>query len=121
MDGRSYIYSQYYKSTKFLEDDKKPEIYLFYNPDLQRFVDELDYPYLHKIVYPKPSVYKNFIKSFLTQKNTFVDGLIEQYKLDTIFPLHDYPVKSSKNAKLISWYADLQQMHYPKFFHTLKD
>lgn len=108
------------KVLNFLEDDKKPEIYLFYNPDLQRFVDELDYPYLHKIVYPKPSVYKNFIKSFLTQKNTFVDGLIEQYKLDTIFPLHDYPVKTSTNAKLISWYADLQQMHYPQFFSYFK-
>lgn len=108
------------KVLNFLEDDKKPEIYLFYNPDLQRFVDELDYPYLHKIVYPKPSVYKNFIKSFLTQKNTFVDGLIEQYKLDSIFPLHDYPVKTRTNAKLISWYADLQQMHYPNFFSYFK-
>jgi len=108
------------KTLNFLEDEKKPEIYLFYNPNLQRFVDELDYPYLHKIAQPYPSVYKNFIKSFLTQKNTFVDGLIQQYGLNTIFPLHDYPVKSSTDCKLISWYADLQQMHYPQFFSYFK-
>jgi glycosyltransferase involved in cell wall biosynthesis len=119
MGGVIYILNVV-KVLSFLKDEDMPEIFLFYNPNLQRFVDELDYPYLHKIVRPYPSVYKNFIKSFLTQKNTFVEGLIKEYQLNTIFPLHDYPVKTRLNCKLISWYADLQQEHYPQFFSYFK-
>jgi len=119
MGGVIYILN-IVKVLNFLKDEDKPEIFLFYNSNLQRFVNEINYPYLHTIERPYPSVYKNFIKSFLTQKNTFVDGLINQYKLDTVFPLHDYPVKTKSKAKLISWYADLQQMHYPNFFSYSK-
>ena len=42
------------------------------------------------------------------------------YKLDAIFPMHDYPVKSKLDAKLVSWYADLQHMYYPQFFTKRK-
>ncbi len=108
------------KVLNFLKDEDKPEIFLFYNSNLQRFVDELDYPYLHKVARPYPSVYKTFIKSFLFRKNLFVDSLISGYKLETIFPLHDYPVKSKSDCKLISWYADLQHQHYPNFFSYAK-
>lgn len=108
------------KVLNFLEDEDKPIVYVFYNPNLKRFVDEIDYPYMEKIERQYPSVYKEFFKSLLTRKNTFVHDLITQYKLDTIFPLHDFPVRSKLDCKLISWYADLQHMHYPHFFTALK-
>lgn len=119
MGGVIYILN-IVKVLNFLKDEDKPELFLFYNSNLQRFVDELDYPYLHKIERPYPSVYSTFIKSFLLQKNLFVDSLISEYKLNTIFPLHDYPVQSKTNCKLISWFADLQHLHYPSFFSYIK-
>jgi glycosyltransferase involved in cell wall biosynthesis len=108
------------KVLSFLKEEEQPEVYLFYNPNLQRFVNEIDYPHLHAIEHPYPSVYKTFLKSLFTGKNQFVEPLIEQYQLDAVYPLHDYPVKSKSKAKLISWYADLQHMHYPQFFSKLK-
>ena len=108
------------KVLNFLEDGEKPVVFVFYNPNLQRFVDEIDYPYLQKISWPYPSVYKQFLQSLLTRKNTFVHNIITQYKLDTVFPLHDFPVRSALDCKLISWYADLQHLHYPHFFSAAK-
>lgn len=119
MGGVIYIVNLI-KALDFLADEDKPEIYLFYKPELQRFVDELNYPYLHKIIRPYPKVNTTFLKSILTQKNLFVDDIIDQYQLDSIFPLHDYPVRSKKKCKLISWYADLQHKHYPQFFSWVK-
>lgn len=108
------------KVLNFLEDAEKPMVYLFYNPNLRRFVDEIDYPYIEKIVWPYPSVYKNFLKSLLLRKNTFVEGIINEYRLETLFPLHDFPVRTKLNCKMISWYADLQHMYYPQFFSVAK-
>jgi glycosyltransferase involved in cell wall biosynthesis len=108
------------KVLNFLEDGEKPRIFIFYNPDLQRFVDEIDYPYIEKIVRPYPSVYKYFWKSLYSRKNMFIDDIVTEHKLDSVFPLHDFPVRSKLDAKLISWYADLQHMHYPHFFSRAK-
>ncbi len=108
------------KVLDFLDDKDKPMIYLFYNPNLQRFVDEINYPYIEKIEWIYPSVYKNFLKSLVIRKNTFVEEIITKYQLNSIFPLHDFPVESSLNCKLISWYADLQHMYYPQFFSKAK-
>ena len=108
------------KVLDFLQDEDKPEIFLIFNSNLKRFVDELNYPYLHKIERNYPPVYSTFVKSILLRKNLFVDDLINQYKLETIFPLHDFPVKSKPNCKLISWFADLQHLHYPSFFSYTK-
>lgn len=108
------------KVLNFLDDKDKPMIYLFYNPNLQRFVNEIDYPYIEKIEWPYPSVYKNFLKSLLVRKNTFVEGIIKYYELDTLFPLHDFPVRTKLDCKMISWYADLQHLYYPEFFSLSK-
>jgi uracil DNA glycosylase len=75
MGGVIYILN-IVKVLNFLKDEDKPEIFLFYNSNLQRFVDELDYPYLHKIERPYPSVYSTFIKSFLFKKKLFLYDLI---------------------------------------------
>lgn len=104
----------------FLEDKDKPEVLVFYNPILKKYVDEIDYPYLKLVPHNFPSIYKGYIDSFLNNKNTFVHDLVVDNKLDAIFPMHDYPVKSKLDAKLVSWYADLQHLYYPQFFTKKK-
>jgi len=108
------------KALDHLESDDKPIIFVFYNPNLKRFVDEIDYPFITKIERQYPSVYKEFFNSLLKRMNTFVHEIITDYNLDAVFPLHDYPVKSKLDAKIISWYADLQHKHYPEFFTWVK-
>lgn len=108
------------KALDHLESEDKPVIFLFYNPNLERFVDEIDYPFLNRIPRQYPSVYKTFLQSFAKGKNMFVHDLIVDYALDAVFPLHDYPVKSKLDAKIVSWYADLQHKYYPEFFTRIK-
>ncbi|WP_264522036.1 glycosyltransferase family 4 protein [Flavobacterium sp. N1994] len=108
------------KTLNFLDDKHKPHVLVFYNPTLKKYIDEIDYPYLQLVPYYFPSIYKGYIDSFLKNKNTFVHDLVVNHKLDAIFPMHDYPVKSKLDAKLVSWYADLQHMYYPQFFTKRK-
>jgi glycosyltransferase involved in cell wall biosynthesis len=100
----------------FLEDSKKPEIYLFYRCDLRKFLSEIKYPYLNAIEWNFPSPGKGYLKSFLIRKNIFVTEILSKYNLDTIFPVHDFPVKYKGRVKLVAWCADLQHKHYPGFF-----
>ena len=104
----------------FLDDKDKPTVVILYNPTLKKYVDEIKYPYLELIPHNFPSIYKGYIDSFLKNKNIFVHDLVVNHKLDAIFPMHDYPVKSKLDAKLVSWYADLQHMYYPQFFTKRK-
>ena len=104
----------------FLDDKDKPTVVVLYNPSLKKYVDEIDYPYLELVPHNFSSIYKGYIDSFLKNKNTFVHDLVVNHKLDAIFPMHDYPVKSKLDAKLVSWYADLQHMYYPQFFTKRK-
>lgn len=104
----------------FLEDKDKPKVVVFYNPGLKKYVDEIEYPYIEKVSHDFPSIYEGYIKSWLKNKNVFVDDLVKNYKLNAIFPMHDYPVKSKSDAKLVSWYADLQHLYYPGFFTKRK-
>lgn len=104
----------------FLDDKDKPTVVILYNPTLKKYVDEINYPYLELVPHNFSSIYKGYINSFLKNKNIFVHDLVINYKLDAIFPMHDYPVKSKLDAKLVSWYADLQHLYYPKFFTKRK-
>ena len=100
----------------FLEEKDKPTVIVFYNPNLKKHVDEISYPYLQIVPHNFPVIHKGYIQSFLKNKNVFVDDFVSNHNLDAIFPMHDYPVKSKSEAKLVSWYADLQHMYYPHFF-----
>ncbi|MDI1318537.1 glycosyltransferase family 1 protein [Flavobacterium sp.] len=108
------------KTLNFLDEKDKPVIVIIYNPNLQKYVAEIDYPYLELVEHSFSSIYKGYIDSILKNKNIFVHDLVINHKLDAIFPMHDYPVKSKLDAKLVSWYADLQHMHYPQFFTKRK-
>jgi len=105
----------------FLDDEEKPDIRLFYRPDLKKFVEQVKYPYLKTIEWDFPPIVKGNILSWVNGKNMFVDRILKQYNdLDSLFPLQDYPVKTKSEVKLVGWYADLQHKYYPGFFSKRK-
>ena len=101
-----------------LEDRDKPKVYLFYSPELEQFLDEFRYPYLTLISHKFPSLVPGFLRSWFSGKNIFVDDIVKQYSLNAVYPVKNYPVRSSTNAKIVAWYADLQHKYYPEFFST---
>jgi glycosyltransferase involved in cell wall biosynthesis len=119
MGGIIYIINLV-KMLNFLNDDEKPEIFLFYRPDLDRFLSDFTYPYLRPVEWNFPTIVKGNIKSLLLRKNVFVEEILSTYLVDAIFPMHDFPVRSKANVKLISWWADLQHKHYPEFFSKMQ-
>lgn len=108
------------KTLDFLDDRDKPEIFLFYRPGLENFLDKFDYPYLRPVEWVFPSPLKGAMKSWLLRKNLFIDGILKLYPLDVVYPLQDYPVRTSTPTKLISWNADFQYKYYPEFFTRMQ-
>lgn len=108
------------KVLKFLDDQDQPQVYAVYKPILKKYLDQIDYPYLEKIEWNFPDIYRGYLMSWIHGKNIFVDELVRSYELSAVFPMHDYPIKSKLNAKLVCWYADLQHMYYPQFFSKTK-
>lgn len=119
MGGIIYILNLI-RTLDFLDDKDKPEIFLFYRPDLKPFADKIKYPHLYLISWEYPTPIKGYLQSWLIHKNMFVSGILEKYDLDGLYPLHDYPVKTKSNTRLVSWYADLQHEYYPEFFSKRK-
>lgn len=119
MGGIIYILNLI-KTLDFLDEDEKPDIFLFYRPELKKFVDQVSYPYMESIPWEFPSVYSGFVRSWLTGKNQFIDPIIKKYDLDGLYPLHDYPVRTRSSTKLVCWYADLQHLYLPEFFSRRK-
>lgn len=119
MGGIIYILNLI-RTLDFLDDNEKPEILLFYRPDLKPFAYKINYPYMKTVSWNFPTVAKGYLKSWLTQKNIFVSEILSGYELDGLYPLHDYPVRTRSNTKLVSWYADLQHEYYPEFFTRRK-
>jgi len=104
----------------FLDEDEKPEVFLFYRSDLKKYLDNISYPYLASVGWSFPAIYKGYLKSLITGENMFISGMIRQYDLDALFPVHDLPIRTKTRTKLISWYADLQHKYYPEFFTRKK-
>ena len=115
MGGIVYI-NNLIKILDFLNDDDKPEIVVFYRAELRKYTDQFDYPYMNLIEWDFPSVYKGYIRSWILQKNVFVDDILKNYNLDGLYPLHDYPVRTITDTRIVSWYADLQHGYYPEYF-----
>lgn len=108
------------KMLNFLDDNKKPELYIFYRSDLRSFIDEISYPLLRTFEWSFPSIYLGYFQSWVLRKNSFVNKILKQFDLDILYPLLDFPVKLRSNTKLPCWYADLQHKHYPSFFSRRK-
>lgn len=119
MGGVVYIVNLI-KILDFLNDDQKPELVIFYRAELKQYAEQINYPYLSITQWDFPSVYKGYIRSWILRKNMFVDRILTNYNLDGLYPLHDYPVRTTSGTKIVSWYADLQHVHYPEFFTRRK-
>ncbi len=119
MGGIIYIIN-IINTLNFLDDEDKPEIFLFYRPDLKRFIDEMEYPYLNPVEWNFPPLAKGTVKSILLRKNLFIADILTRFNLDTVYPLQDYPVRTKTKTKLVSWCADFQHRHYPEFFSTFQ-
>jgi len=119
MGGIIYVANSI-KILNFLEDKDKPEVYIFYPENIKEIIDEIDYPYLNKILWKFPSIPKTFIKSIIIRKNLFVKDIIDKYSLEALYPMHYFPVKEKQDVKLMSWFADLQFKYYPEFFTKRK-
>ena len=104
----------------FLDEEDKPEITLFYRPDLKKYVDGIEYPYFRPIEWLFPSIGMGYVKSWLSCKNIFINNILQKFDLDGLYPMHDYPVKIKSKTKQVSWYADLQHEYYPEFFTKRK-
>ena len=115
MGGIMYIINLV-KTLNFLDDDDKPEVYLFYRPELKKYLPDFNYPYIHFIESENTPIIKGFIESWMKRKNVFIDDNIEKYSLDAIYPVRNFPIKNKTNAKVVAWYADLQHKYYPEFF-----
>ena len=116
MGGIIYIIN-IVKTLNFLDDEEKPEITLFYKPNLSKFLGEFDdYPYLTKVEYDYPDLIKGNIKSWVLRKNIFIEDILKKHTLDVVYPFQDFPVRIKTNVKLVSWFADFQYKYYPEFF-----
>jgi len=115
MGGVTYILNLV-KTLNYLEDKDRPQIYFFYTEELEKYISEIEYPYIQFIKKTSPSIIKGFVLSWVQRKNMFVDNLIQDYSLDAIYPNRNYPVKNRTKAKVVAWYADLQHKYYPEFF-----
>ena len=118
--GGVYYILNIIRSLNYLENDtEKPEVYLFYNPELENHVREVNYPYLKSIAWNFESLPRHYAISLLKQCNHNIDRITKEFDLDALFPVRDLLFKSKKRAerpKLISWYPDLQHKFYPDFF-----
>lgn len=118
MGGLIYIVNLI-NALNFLADEDKPEIIVFYIPELEELTKEMQYPYLKLMPWEFKEIYKGYYNSWLKRKNVFVDDLINDFELDGIYPVNDRPVKSSKkinnSTKIVAWIPDLQHKFYPHF------
>jgi glycosyltransferase involved in cell wall biosynthesis len=115
MGGIIYIINLV-KTLNYLDDQDKPEIFLFYRTDLSEFIKEMNYEYLTPIEWQFPNLIVGNIKSLIIRKNIFIEKILKNYNLDVVYPLQDYPVKTKTDVKLISWCADFQHKYFPQFF-----
>lgn len=107
------------KTLNFLDDEKMPEVIVFYRPDLKEHVHGISYPYLTLQEWDFPSVLTGSLHSWLKGRNMFYDALIRTEQVDVLYPAWDFPVRNRTGVKIIAWYADLQHKYYPVFFTNL--
>lgn len=105
-------------SLNFLEEQAQPEVIVFYNPNLEEFLKDMKYAHIKFVPWNFPGFYKGYLTTWLTRKNIFVEDMIEEFKLDGIYPVNDRPIAGSKRikAKIIAWLPDVQHKFYPHFF-----
>ena len=122
MGGIIYIINLV-NSLEYLDDDKKPDVWLFYDEDLAEFLPQFTYSRLTRVPHQFPGFVLGYLLSLLQQRNIFVDRLAREYKLQGIYPLNDWPVSGERmlwrGTRVVAWIPDLQHKFFPQFFHPL--
>lgn len=102
-----------------LDDAEQPDVIVFYNPTLKRFLGDITYGRTRFQEWHFPGYAKGYLLSWLTGKNQFLEGLIRDIPVDGIYPFNDLPVRERKGGpRIVSWFPDLQHRFYPGFFST---
>ena len=108
----------------FLEEEDKPEVIVFYNPNLSEFLKDFRYPYLKVVQWNFYGFAEGYFRSWVSGKNAFVEEIIQKYKPDGIYPLNDWPVSGrqalARGTRIVAWIPDLQHKFYPQFFNPLR-
>ncbi|MES2778082.1 MAG: glycosyltransferase family 1 protein [Bacteroidota bacterium] len=101
-----------------LPDTEKPMLLLVYNDISKQWAEHIDYPYLELSYQPVESVYKKYIKSYLTRTNQFIKDLIVRHDLDVVYPFNDYvgKIKTNVTCRYVAWFPDFQHKFYPAYF-----
>ena len=101
-----------------LPDQEKPMLLLVYNDISKQWAEHINYPYLQLSHQPVESVYKKYIRSYITGTNQFIKDLIVRYDLDVVYPFNDYAgrIKSNGRCRLVAWFPDFQHKFFPAYF-----
>ncbi len=119
--GGIYYYISIIKAISYLPINKQPKIYLFFSPEYESFIKDLDFPFLSKVKLDYSShkdILKKFLFSVIKGKNLFYEPISKKFELDGIYAINDYPIKEKINSNLIvaAWIPDLQHAFFPEFF-----
>ena len=125
--GSNWLGGVYYlvnlvNSFNYLSDEEQKNIsfVVFYNDVSERFAKLFSYPYTELVKIETLDAKKAFLKSMVLRKNYFITNEIRDAKLDGLYPFNDFPASTDIDAKLVSWYPDLQHRFYPEYFEKLK-
>ena len=117
--GGIYYILNIIKSLDYLEDEEKPELVLFYDDNSEPFLKQIKYPYQKTVKIDFQNQSKDYIKSWLSRKDFFLERLLQE-KLDGLFPVNDMPVSTDhKETKVVSWFPDLQHKFHPEYFSRI--
>ena len=119
--GGLYYIHNIIRSLLELPEEKKP--YLLIIPDWKtpiEYITTHGYPYADIFSLSEHTLFKRAYNKFyktLTSKNLFYDWMTESYRLDWLYPFHDFrPELDSVNEKKISWIYDFQHKLLPELF-----
>jgi glycosyltransferase involved in cell wall biosynthesis len=123
--SRNWLGGVYYivnlvNALNHLDEDDKPELFLFHSEELKDFIPQIRYTKLNVVPWDFPSPLQGYAMSWIRQKNWFSNDLALQYRLDGIYPEWNQPIHFSRAysrpLRSVSWFADLQHKYFPEFF-----
>ena len=120
--GGSYYILNLICALNYLEDSKKPEIYILSSPEDFKKVQTTNYPYLYHFIeseHIQPiNVSQRIINKLswtIFKKDIYIPQIID---IDAVFPI-SWEIKLPINPdKLIYWIPDFQEKYFPVNFDT---
>lgn len=109
-------------SLDLLNEREKPEILLFYKPDLHSFLRYISYSRVQFIEWKFSGLVKGYILSWMRGDNAFCAPILEAFALHGLYPVNDFPVRTKRGGatRVVSWIPDLQHKFYPAYFGKIR-